>query len=123
MTILSISVVVEAARGLDADLLLLAGAEVLGRDVDDAVRVDVEGDLDLRHAARRRRDAHEVEAAEGAVLAGHLALALEDVDGDGGLAVGGGGEDLALAAGDGRVARDEPGEDAAEGLDAEGERA
>src|SRR3546814_9789603 len=42
----------EAARGLDADLLLLAGRLVLGRDVDDAVGVDVEGDLDLRHAAR-----------------------------------------------------------------------
>jgi hypothetical protein len=44
----------KAARGLDADLLLLAGALVLGADVDDAVGVDVEGDLDLRHAARRR---------------------------------------------------------------------
>ena len=37
----------EAARGLDADLLLLARRLVLGRDIDDAVGVDVEGDLDL----------------------------------------------------------------------------
>src|SRR5947209_2452655 len=46
----------EAARSLDADLLLLAGALVLGRHVDDAVGVDVEGNLDLRHPAWRRRD-------------------------------------------------------------------
>src|ERR1700722_16468952 len=32
----------QAAGGLDADLLLLAGTLVLGRDVDDAVGVDVE---------------------------------------------------------------------------------
>src|SRR5689334_20088277 len=42
--------VVEAARSLDADLLLLAGSLVLGRDLDDAVGVDVERDLDLRYA-------------------------------------------------------------------------
>src|SRR5688572_32761394 len=35
--------VAEAARGLDADLLLLVGRLVLGLDVDDAVGVDVEG--------------------------------------------------------------------------------
>src|SRR4029079_19486462 len=45
----------EAARRLDADLLFLAGAFVLALHVDDAVGVDVEGHLDLRHAARRRR--------------------------------------------------------------------
>ena len=47
-------VVAQAAGGLDADRLLLVGRLVLGGDVDDAVGVDVEGDLDLRHAARRR---------------------------------------------------------------------
>ena len=47
----------EAARRGDRDLLLLAGRLVLRRHVDDAVGVDVEGDLDLRHAARRRRKA------------------------------------------------------------------
>jgi hypothetical protein len=47
----------EARAGLDLDLLLLAGAEVLGADAEDAVRVDVERDLDLRDAAHRGRDA------------------------------------------------------------------
>src|SRR3546814_10688981 len=49
--------IAEAVRSLDADLLFLAGALILGVDVDDAVGVDVESDLDLRHAARRWRDA------------------------------------------------------------------
>lgn len=41
----------QAGALLDADRVLLAGALVLGGDVHDAVGVDVEGDLDLRHAA------------------------------------------------------------------------
>src|SRR5699024_5748522 len=41
----------------DLDGLLVAGAAVLGGHVDDAVGVDVEGDLDLRDAARRGGDA------------------------------------------------------------------
>ena len=89
--------------------------------MDDAVGVDVEGYLDLGDSPRRRRDADQVEAAERAVLVGHLALALEHVDGDGGLAVRRGREDLALAVGDRGVAVDELSEDAAQGLDAEGE--
>src|SRR5215204_4992083 len=112
----------EAARGLDADLLLLAGRLVLGRDVDDAVGVDVERDLDLRHAARRRRDADQVELAQQLVDRRHLALALEDADRDRGLAVLGGREGLALLGWDRRVAIDQPREDAAQGLDAERQR-
>ena len=112
----------QAARGLDADLLLLAGRLVLGRHVDDAVGVDVEGDLDLRHAARRRRDADQVELAEHLVVARHLALALEHPDGDGGLVVLGGGEHLALLGRDRGVAVDDAGEHAAQRLDAERQR-
>src|SRR6202521_5793383 len=74
--------VVEARGRGDGDLLLLAGAEILGRDVDHAVGVDVEGHLDLRPAARRRRDAVEMELAEGAVVARHLPLALARVPRD-----------------------------------------
>ena len=113
----------QAARRGDADGLLLAAAGVLGRDVDDAVGVDVKGDLDLRHAARRGQDAGELEAAKRHVVAGHGAFALEHVDGHRGLAVGRSGEDLALAGGDGGVAFDELGEHAAHGLDAKGKRA
>ena len=79
----------------------------LADDVDDAVGVDVEGDLDLRHAARRRRDADEVELAEQLVVGRHLALALEDADGHRGLVVLGGREDLALLGRDRGVAVDQ----------------
>ena len=43
------------------------------------------------------------------------------MDLNGGLVVGGGGEDLALLGGDGGVALDELGEHAAHGLDAQGQ--
>ena len=54
--------------------------------------------------------------------AGHLPLALEHVDGHRSLVVGGRGEDLALPGGDGGVALDELGQDAAQGLDAQRQR-
>ena len=71
---------VEHRRSRDADLLLLAGRPVLGLDVEDAVGIDVEGDLDLRDAARGRRDPVEDEPPERLVVGREVALALEDVD-------------------------------------------
>lgn len=101
--------------------MFLAGSLVARRHVDNAVGVDVEGDLDLRNAARRRRYPDEGELPEELVGVGHLALALVHLDLDLGLPVGGRREDLALLRRDGRVAADQPGEDAAERLDAERE--
>src|SRR5439155_16310818 len=112
----------EAARSLDADLLLLAGRLVLGRNLDDAVGVDVEGHFDLRHATRRGWDPDQVELAEQLVVRRHLTLALEDADRNGRLIVLSGREGLALLRRDRRVAIDEPGEDTAQGLDAERQR-
>ena len=100
-------------------MLLLAGSQILCGDIHDAVCVDIEGDLDLRHAAAGRSDAVEVEAAKGLVGRGHLALALEHVDLHARLVVGGGGEDLAFLHGDRRVAVDQAGEHAAQGLNAQ----
>merc|ERR1719152_70420 len=45
----------------DGDLLVLAGTLVLGTHVEDAVGVDLEGNLDLGHATRRGWDAAELE--------------------------------------------------------------
>src|SRR5207302_10231191 len=67
----------QTARRLDADLLLLASALVLGLDVDDAVGVDVERDLDLRHATRRRWQSDQVELTEHLVVGRHLARSEE----------------------------------------------
>ena len=54
----------QAAGCLNPDALLLAARLVLGRHVDDTVGVNIEGDLDLRNAARRRRYADQIELAE-----------------------------------------------------------
>ncbi|ELZ48486.1 NAD-specific glutamate dehydrogenase [Halorubrum coriense DSM 10284] len=112
----------EADTPLDGDRLGVTRALILGLDVDDAVLVDVERDLDLRGSGRRRRDAGELERAEQLVLLGDLAFALEDADVDGGLVVRGRGEHLRLLGRDGGVLLDEPLEEAALHLDAERER-
>ena len=115
-------VLVERRLAGDRHRLLLARGPVLGRHVHDAVGVDVERDLDLGHAAGRGRQVDELELAERLVELGHLALALQHVDLDRRLDVLGGGEHLGAPGGDGGVALDELGHDAALGLDAEGQR-
>ena len=112
----------EAGAALDPDLLLVPRAEILRGDVDDPVRVDVEGHLDLRHAPRRRRDADELELAERLVERRHLRLALQDVDLDRRLVVLRGGERLRLAGRDRGVPLDELRHHAALRLDPERER-
>src|SRR5262249_28742569 len=44
----------QAAAGCDRNLLLLAGAKVLGADMQNTIGINVERDLDLRHATRSR---------------------------------------------------------------------
>src|SRR2546429_2319211 len=96
-------VLVQGRGSRDRDGLLAASALVLRLDVEDAVGVEVEGDLDLGHAPRRGRDSVQVEAAKGPVVARHLPLALQDVDLDGRLVVRRGREDLGARGRDGRV--------------------
>src|SRR5262249_29502303 len=92
------------------------------RHVDNTVGVDVERDLDLRHAARRRLNAFEIETAQRAVVRGEFAFALKYMNGYGLLVVGGGREDLALRDGDGCIALDQLCADTAKSFDAERER-
>jgi len=98
--------------------------EVLGRHVQDAVVVDVERHLDLRHAARRRRDAFQIELAEQTVAGAvhQLALALEDADGHRRLIVLGRREGLLAFRRDRRVALHQARHHAAQRLDAERQR-
>eukprot|EP00982_Pelagococcus_subviridis_P014227 31314-Pelagococcus_subviridis.AAC.15 len=112
----------QTAGGLDRDLLLLVRRLVARADVHDAVRVDVERDLDLGGPSRRGGDAHEVKVPEDLVVRGHLALALQNLDPDLGLVVRRGGKRLRLFRRNRRVAVDETREDAAEGLDPERQR-
>ena len=112
----------EAGAALDGNRLFFAGFFVFGGDVEYAVGVDVKADFDLRHSARCRFDAGEVKASERFVAARLLPFALQDVDGDGGLVVFGGGEDVFGVGRDGGVFFDEFGHHAAHGFDAERER-
>ena len=86
----------ESAGLLDSDRLFLVRRLVLGGDVQDAVDIDVEGDLDLRDVAGGRWNAVEIELSELTVVVGHLPFALEHLDGDGCLVVGRRRKDLAL---------------------------
>ena len=112
----------EAAVRGDRDLLLLAGAKILSGDVQDAVRVDIERDFDLRDATGRRRDRIQMELADGLVVLRHRAFALQHMDFNARLVVGRRGEDFALLVRNRRVAFDQFREDAAQGFDTEGQR-
>jgi hypothetical protein len=54
----------QAARRRDVDGGDATGAEILGLDRQNAVRVDAEGDLNLGYATRGGRDARELEARQ-----------------------------------------------------------
>ncbi|ELZ81405.1 putative NAD-specific glutamate dehydrogenase [Haloferax larsenii JCM 13917] len=112
----------ETSAAFDGDGLGVAGAFVLGGDVDDTVFVDVEANFDLRRSGRCRWDARERELAEEFVVFGHLAFTLEDADLHRRLVVGRGGENLRLFGRDGRVLLDETLEEAALDLDTERQR-
>jgi NAD-specific glutamate dehydrogenase len=62
----------QPAGCLNPDALLLAARLVLGRDVDNTVGVNVEGDLDLREASWRRRNPDQIELGEQLVVGRHL---------------------------------------------------
>ena len=81
---------------MNGDFLLFTRALILGGDVEDTIRIDIEGDFDLRGATWRRSNAIETEGAEVLVVLGHLALALEHDDFDGRLVVRVGRKDLRL---------------------------
>ena len=93
-----------------------------GGHVDDPVGVDVERHFDLGHAARRRRNSDKVELPQQVVVGGHLTLSLQHLDANLRLVVSGRREHLRLLGGDGCVAVDQPGEDAAQRLDAQRQR-
>ena len=112
----------QAGRRSDSNVLVFSCSQVLGAYVYDAVRVNVKGDFDLRNAAGSRRNSVKVEVAQSAVLGGHLALALQYVDCNGGLAVGGCREYLALLCRNRRVAVDELSHYAAHGFDSQRKR-
>ena len=105
-----------AARSRDRDLLLFCGGQILRGYIDNSISVNVESHLNLRNSARRRRDAHQKELAQWPVVLSHGAFALEHMDLHRGLVIRRGRERLPAPRRDGRVALDELGEHAAQGL-------
>jgi len=93
-------VLAKPPRRLDSNRLLLVSRLVLGRHVNDAVCVNVKGNLDLGDAAGRRRDPDKVKLAEELVVGSHVALSLQNLDTNLGLVVRGGRELLRLLVGD-----------------------
>ena len=102
----------ELGRATNCDTLLLASGFVACRDRENAVGVNVEGDVDLRHPARGGRNAFEPKMAECAVVARQFAFALQHMDIHGALVVVSGRKGLRTAYRDGRVALDQFGHDA-----------
>mmetsp|Transcript_3621 Transcript_3621/g.8758 ORF Transcript_3621/g.8758 Transcript_3621/m.8758 type:complete len:96 (+) Transcript_3621:664-951(+) len=80
---------------------------ILCRHFQDSVRVDVEGNLDLRHAPQSLWEAGENELAKVVVVFDHGSLALVDLDLHVILIILCGGEVLALVGRDGAVSLDE----------------
>merc|ERR1719506_803082 len=110
-----------ALLGSDGDLLGLAGASVLGGDLEHAVGVDLERGLDLRNATGRGRDAVQFELAQQVVVLGHGSLAFVHLDHHGRLVVLVRGERLRLLGGNNRVTFDELRHHSAHSLNAEGQ--
>lgn len=113
-------VVGETGRRSNSHRLLTVGCLVNGRNVNDTVGVDVEGDLDLRNTLGCRRKASELEVTEKLVVSNQLSLTLVNLNLDGGLTVGGCGESLGLLGRDSGVSVDETSEDTTKSLDTEG---
>ncbi len=75
--------------------------------MNDAVRIDVECDFDLRHTTRCWWQVDELELAERLVVTGHLALTLQHMNFNRRLIVIGRGEHFSATRRNGRVALDE----------------
>ena len=70
----------EVGAPLDADALLAPGGAVGRRHLQQAVGIDVEGDLHLGHTPGRRRNARETKTPQALVIKRHLPLPLQHVD-------------------------------------------
>jgi hypothetical protein len=83
------------------------GALLSGRDAEQPVGVDLEGDADARCASHHRRDSAQFEACQRPAFAHEFAFALNDMDRHRRLAVLEGGEFLRLCHRYRRVALDD----------------
>ena len=102
--------------------LLLAGSQVLCFRVDNAIRVNVKRNLDLRNAARRRRNADKLESSKSLVIIRHLPFALHDMNVNCRLVVCCSAEHLALLGRNGCIALNQFCENPSKGFNAQRQR-
>src|SRR6185312_13426014 len=69
----------QTGRRRDGDLLVFARPAVFGCYVQNAVSIDIERDLNLRHSTWSRRNSSQVEFTQRPVVACHWPLALQNV--------------------------------------------
>src|SRR5215207_349390 len=110
---------IQPTRGGDPNRLLFPSAKVFRIDVDDAVRINIESYLNLRHATRSSRNANKIKLPKQLVRRCHISFALENANGHRGLIVRRSREHLALLGWDSRVAINKTSKHSAEGFDAE----
>ena len=106
----------------DGDAVRLSGGLVRGRDVQDTVGINVEGNFNLRHTTRSRWNAREFELAEQVVVLGAGTLSFVHLNKHTRLVVRVSGEDFRLFGGNGGVTLNESGHDTSGSLNTEGKR-
>ena len=100
-------------------MLLLAGTQILGGHIHDAVGINIEGNLNLRHTPAGGRDAVQMEHTQRLIILGKLPLTLQYMDFHRGLIIHSRGENLALLGGDSGISLDYLGAYAAESFNTE----
>jgi len=104
----------------DGDLGLLSSSLINGRDVEDTVGINIEGDLNLWNTSWSWWDTFKVEFTELMAILGHLSLTFKDLDQYTGLVILIGSESLRLFGWDGGVSLDDVSHDTTGGLDSHG---
>merc|ERR1719370_2027918 len=107
----------------DGDLVLFPSRLIRGRNIKDAICINVESDFNLRHSSGSRRDPCQLKLAKHVVVLGHSTLALVHLDQHTWLVVRVRRERLSLLSGNGCVPLDQGGHHATSCLNAKGKRA
>ncbi|AMO50630.1 glutamate dehydrogenase [Enterobacter sp. FY-07] len=113
---------IQTRRGFDGDFLFAVGVLIFCRDMQNTIGIDIEGDFNLRHTARSRVDAIEVELTQRFVIRRTFTLTLQHMDGYRRLVVFRSREHLAVLGRDGGVFVDQRSHYAAHGFDTQRQR-
>src|SRR5580700_3349382 len=115
-------ILTQAGRSSNRDLLFLASSLVFRRNIEQAVRVNIERNLNLRQAARRRRKTHKLEIPKAAIPASHRSFPLQNMNVHRGLIISRGRKCFRLARRNRSVPGNQGSHHATERLDAQRKR-